>query len=80
MKKLLTMIGAAAVVASVALPSWAATTPVSAVSGGVDIVSAGSDAPSATTVALETRYRTTDFSNFINLIAKKLKGFLLIVK
>jgi len=80
MKKLLTMIGAAAVVASVALPSWAATTPVSAVSGGVDIVSAGSDAPSATTVALETRYRTSDFSNFINLIAEKLKGFVLIVE
>ena len=58
----------------------AATEPMSAVSGGVDIVSAGSDAPSATTVALETRYRTTDFSNFINMITEKIKGFLLIVK
>ncbi len=70
----------AAALCAAALPSWAATAPVSAVSGGVDIVSAGSDAPSATTVALETRYRTSDFSNFINLIAEKLKGFLLIVK
>ena len=60
--------------------SFAATEPMSAVSGGVDIVSAGSDAPSATTVALETRYRTTDFSNFINMITEKIKGFLLIVK
>ena len=58
----------------------AAAEPMSAVSGGVDIVSAGSDAPSATTVALETRYRTTDFSNFINMITEKIKGFLLIVK
>ena len=60
--------------------SFAATEPMSAVSGGVDIVSAGSDAPSATTVALETRYRTTDFSNFINMITEKIKDFLLIVK
>ena len=58
----------------------AAAEPMSAVSGGVDIVSAGSDAPSATTVALETRYRTTDFSNFINMITEKIKDFLLIVK
>ena len=71
---------AAVICVAAAMPSWAATAPVSAVSGGVDIVSAGSDAPSATTIALETRYRTTDFSNFINLIAEKLKGFLLIVK
>ena len=71
---------AAAICTAAALPSWAATAPVSAVSGGVDIVSAGSDAPSATTVALETRYRTSDFSNFINVIAEKLKGFILIMK
>ena len=74
------VVSAAAICVAAAMPSWAETAPVSAVSGGVDIVSAGSDAPSATTVALETRYRTTDFSNFINLIAEKLKGFLLIVK
>ena len=73
-------VSAAAICVAAAMPSWAATAPVSAVSGGVNIVSAGSDAPSATTVALETRYRTSDFSNFINLIAEKLKGFLLIVK
>ncbi len=77
MNKLMTL---AAIAGTLALGAFAATAPVSAVSGGVDIVSAGNDAPSATTVALETRYRTTDFSNFINLIAKKLKGFLLIVK
>lgn len=73
-------VSAAAICVAAALPSWAATAPVSAVSGGVDIVSAGSDTPSATTVALETRYRTSDFSNFINLIAEKLKGFMLIVQ
>lgn len=83
MKRNMTMRVAACAVAicvAAALPSWAATAPVSAVSGGVDIVSAGSDTPSATTVALETRYRTSDFSNFINLIAEKFKGFLLIVR
>ena len=63
-----------------AMPSFAANEPMSAVSGGVDIVSAGSDAPSATTVALETRYSTTDFSNFINMITEKIKGFILLVK
>lgn len=71
---------AAGLCVTAALPTFAATTPVSAVSGGINIVSAGSDAPSATTVALETRYRTTDFSNFINLISEKIKGFLLTVK
>ena len=69
----------AAAICVAALPSVAATAPMSAVSGGVNIVSAGSDATSATTVALETRYCTTDVSNFIDMITEKIKGFLLIV-
>ena len=73
-------LAALAITGMLAFGAFAATAPVSAVSGGVNIVSAGSDAPSATTVALETRYCTTEFSNFINLITEKLKGFLLIVK
>ena len=73
------MIAVAAVAASAVLPSWAATAPVSAVSGGVDIVSAGSDAPSTSTVALETRYRTLDFSNFINMITEKITGLCIFV-
>ena len=73
-------LAAIAIAGTCAFGTFAATAPVSAVSGGVNIVSAGSDAPSATTVALETRYCITEFSNFINLITEKLKGFLLIVK
>ena len=73
------MIAVAAVAASAVLPSWAVITPVSAVSGGVDIVSAGSDAPSTSTVALETRYRTLDFSNFINMITEKITGLCIFV-
>ena len=74
------LIAVAAVAASaMALPSWAVITPMSAVSGGVDIVSAGSDAPSTSTVALETRYRTLDFSNFINMITEKITGLCIFV-
>ena len=75
-----TMIAVAAVAASAALPSWAVIAPVSAVSDGVNIVSAGNDVPSTSTVALETRYRTLDFSNFINMITEKIKGFCVIIK
>lgn len=74
------MIAVAVCVVTAALPSYAVNNPTSAVSGGVDIVSAGSNAPSASTIALETRYRTMDFSNFINLITEKLKGLFIIVK
>ena len=74
------MIAVAVCVVTAALSSYAVNNPTFAVSGGVDIVSAGSNAPSATTVTLETRYRTTDFSNFINLITEKLKGLFIIVK
>ena len=73
--KLITL---AAVAASAFL--LGASEPISAVSSGVDIVSAGSAAESATTVALETRYRTTDFSNFIDMITEKIKGLFIIVK
>ena len=73
-------VSAAAICATAALPTVAATAPISTVSGGINIVSAGSDAPSATTVALETRYRTTAFSNFINMITEKLRGLFIIVK
>ena len=73
--KLITL---AAVVASAFL--LGASEPISAVSSGVDIVSAGSAAESATTVALETRYRTTDFSNFIDMVTEKIKGLFIIVK
>ena len=76
----LKVLAAAVCVSTAALPSVAADEPMSAASGGVNIVSAGSDAPSAMTVALETRYHTVGFSNFINLIAEKLKGLFIIVK
>jgi len=73
-------LAALAIAGTLAFGAFAATAPMSEVSGGVDIVSAGSDAPSATTVALETRYRTNDFSNFTNMITEKIKGFILLVK
>ena len=78
-KSIFGKLAALAIAGTLALGAFAANEPMSAVSGGVNIVSAGSDATSATTVALETRYCTTDVSNFIDMITEKIKGFLLIV-
>ena len=75
-------IAAAAIAASAAIPLAAGTAnaPISAVSDGVNITSAGSSAASASSVALETRYRTSELSNFIDMITDKIKGLFVIVK
>ena len=63
-----------------ASPSFAAADPAKAMSDGTNLVSAGSDAPSGDTVALETRYRTSERSNFIDMLTEKLRLFFIVVR